>query len=277
MHRVTYLKFIAVAVGLQLALACAACNGPKDSHTNATSNANSGSSAAGNGASGTGGGASVPAPTGGEPDLNTMDVAQAVMVTVELDLGQPVPKVADAMREIERRYQVEDGGPRDFAILDADGWKTPDNKLHLQMHVSSERPGFGWLIFRRTGAVLWRARINPSSTPPRNKQLTILMDNGAGRGLLIDGSTNPSSILVAQVKELGKPVQDVWPDGSEREFTFTYSACGCPVKVMVRRQGDRTVRVPSKRLDGSMRDADLPVIFPDDPEAVGVITRLMRW
>jgi len=49
------------------------------------------------------------------------------------------------------------------------------------------------------------------------------------------------------------------------------------VKVMVRRQGDRTVRVPSKRLDGSTRDADLPVIFPDDPGAVAVITRLMRW
>src|SRR5262249_29800973 len=255
----------------------AACKGPKDSHTNATSNANSGSSAAGNGASGTGGGASVPAPTGGEPDLNTMDVAQAVMVTVELDMGQPVPKVADAMREIERRYQVDDGSPRDFAILDADGWKTPDNKLHLQMHVSSERPGFGWLIFKRTGEVLWRTKINPTTMPPRSFQLTVLMDDGKGRGLLIDGSTNPSSILTAGVKDLGKLVQDVWPDGSEREFTFTYSACGCPVKVMVRRQGDRTVRVPSKRLDGSTRDADLPVIFPDDPGAVSVITRLMRW
>src|SRR5262249_47884172 len=103
MHRVTYLKFIAVAVGLQLALACAACNGPKDSHTNATSNANSGSSAAGNGASGTARGSPVPGATGGEAELDTMRGAQAVMVTVELDLGQRVPKVADAMREIERR------------------------------------------------------------------------------------------------------------------------------------------------------------------------------
>jgi hypothetical protein len=35
---------------------------------------------------------------------------------------------------------------------------------------------------------------------------------------------------------------------------------------MCRRVGDRT-----------MRTKDLPVIFPDDPSAVTLITQLMRW
>ena len=217
-------------------------------------------------------------PSGAGTELNTMDVAQAVMVTVELDFGPKPPKVADALREIERRYQPDDPKEmRTFAILDADGWALPDGKLHLQMHVSSERPGMGWIIFRRTGDVLWSTRIKPTTMPFKEKQLTVLMDNGKGSGLLIDGSNNPASILIANVKELSKPVQDVWPDGSDREFTFTYSACGCPVKAMVHRQGDRTIRTASKRLDGSARDADLPVMFPDDPAVVGVISRLMRW
>ena len=49
-------------------------------------------------------------------------------------------------------------------------------------------------------------------------------------------------------------------------MTFIYSACGCPVKVMCRRVGERTVRTK-----------DMPVIFPDDPAVVGVITKLMGW
>jgi hypothetical protein len=36
--------------------------------------------------------------------------------------------------------------------------------------------------------------------------------------------------------------------------------------VFARRVGDRTVRV-----------SDTPVIFPDDPAAVTVISQLMRW
>jgi putative selenium metabolism protein SsnA len=221
---------------------------------------------------------SAPAPAvGGEPELTTMDVAQAVMVTVELDFGSRPPTVEAALLDIERRSQPDDGKDRTFAILDGDGWPTPEGKLHLQMHVSSEKPGLAWLIFKPTGEVLWRAKINPTTMPPRTKQLIILMDNGSGKTLLIDGSNNPSSILVANIKELGKPVQDNWADGTDREFTFTYSACGCPVKAMVRRMGDRTVRVQSKRLDGSTRDPNLPVLFPDDPAAVSVISRLMLW
>jgi hypothetical protein len=83
---------------------------------------------------------------------------------------------------------------------------------------------------------------------------------------MIDGSNNPVSILDARVRDLGVPVRDFWPDGAEREVTFVYSACGCPVKVMARRAGERTVRTK-----------ELPVIFPDDPGAVSTISRLMGW
>lgn len=200
-------------------------------------------------------------------ELVTMDVAKAVMVTDELDFGGRVPTIAEALQQIERRYQPDDGQGRTFAILDAYGESTPDGKLlHLSMHVSSEKPGMGELIFKRTGKSLWRAKINPTSQIPAPKTLTVLIDNGGGRTLTVDGSTSPSSILTANARELGMQVQNVWADGTEREVTFIYSACGCPVKVMVKRVGDRTVRTKES-----------PVIFPDDPAAVKVISQLMRW
>jgi len=195
-----------------------------------------------------------------------MDVAKAVMVTVELDFGPKVPTIAEAITQVERRYQPDDGMGRTFAILDAYGEPTPDGKLHMSMHVSSEKPGLGWLIFKRTGEVLWRGKINPTLTPIQPKNLTILLDNGKGSTFTVDGSTNPSSIVEARVKPGGLPVRDIWPDGEQRDLTFIYSACGCPVHVLVKRVGDRTVRVK-----------DTPVIFPDDPKAVELISRLMRW
>lgn len=196
-----------------------------------------------------------------------MDVAKAVMVTEELDFGGRNPSIAQALQQIERRYKPDDGQGRTFAVLDAYGEPTADGKLlHISMHVSSEKPGMGELIFKPTGKVLWRARINATSQIPGTKSLTVLIDNGGGRTVTVDGSTNPSSILTANAKELGKPVQEIWADGTEREVTFIYSACGCPVKVMVKRVGDRTVRTK-----------DTPVIFPDDPAAVALISRLMRW
>ena len=88
----------------------------------------------------------------------------------------------------------------------------------------------------------------------------------AGQTLTIDGSNNPATILQANIKELSVPLSSIWADGTEREFTFLYSACGCPVKAMVRRTGDRTVR-----------SKELPVMFPDDPAALAVISRLMTW
>ena len=197
-----------------------------------------------------------------------MEVAKAVMVTVELDFGAKVPTIAQALNEIERRYQPDDGVGRTFAVLDAYGEPTPDGKLHMSMHVSSEKPGLGSLVFKRTGEVLWRTRISSTSMPPGQKSLLITVDGGAkgGKGFTVDGSNNPASVLEARAKELNVLVRDAWPDGDEREVTFVYSACGCPVKAMVKRVGDRT-----------MRTKDVPVMFPDDPAAVATISRLMRW
>jgi hypothetical protein len=211
--------------------------------------------------------ANTPATTTNPPST---EVNQALMVTVELDFGGGVPGIAEALREIERRHQPDSGTGRVFAILDAYGEPTPDGKkLHMSMHVSTEKPGVGSLVFKRTGEVLWSSRIVPSTNAaPRfsGTALTIYLDDGAGRLLTVDGSNNPASILDASIKEAGQPVSLMWPDGAEREVTFIYSACGCPVKVMCRRVGDRTIRTK-----------ELPVIFPDDPSVVTLITQLMRW
>ncbi len=205
------------------------------------------------------------------PLTSTMEINQAMMVTVDLDFAGAPPSVADALHYIERKYEPADGAGRTFAILDAYGEPTPENKLRVSMHVSSEKLGGGSLVFRRTGEVLWQARftpMGPDKKPPTTggKNLLILLDNGKGKSWTIDGSKNPASILDAGVKELNQPLRDVWPEGQEREFTFLYSSCGCPVKVMVRREGDRT-----------RRTKEMPVIFPDDPAAVALITALMRW
>ena len=202
--------------------------------------------------------------------LGTLEVAQAVMVTVELDFGGTVPSIASALLDIERRYQPDDGKGRTFAILDGYGEGTPEKKLHLSMHVSTEKPGIGSLIFKRTGETLWSSRIVPSKDPNKQhftgKNLSIYIDDGPGKSLTVDGSNNPIWIMDAVVREKALPLDAVWPTGVEHEVTFLYSACGCPVKVMARREGDRVVRTK-----------ELPVIFPDDPAVVEVIARLMRW
>lgn len=202
------------------------------------------------------------------PAESTMEVAKAVMVTVELDFGPQVPSIAEALQHIERRSVPDDGKGRTFAILDAYGEPTPAGKLHISMHVSSEKPGRAALIFKRTGEILWQSRIVPSTNaaPFSGKDLKILIDDGAGKTLMIDGSKNPSTILDAGLRDTPLLVRDNWPDGVEREFTFIYSACGCPVKAMVRRTGERTVRTK-----------EMPVMFPDDPAVMRVIARLMGW
>lgn len=207
-----------------------------------------------------------PNEVGKEPQTLSMDVNTAVMVTEELDFGGRIPSTAEALQQIERRYKPDDGQGRTFAVLDAEGMPTPDGKLlHIQMHVSSEKPGMGELIFKRTGKVLWRSRINPTTLLPKQKTLTIQFDVN-GKTYMVDGTGNPNSIFESKVMYEGTPIATLWPDGMEREITFIYSACGCPVKVMVKRVGDKTVRMK-----------DLPVIFPDDPEAVGLIKRFMKW
>ncbi|MGF2076130.1 hypothetical protein, partial [Enterococcus casseliflavus] len=74
-------------------------------------------------------------------NIATMEVAQAIMVTVELDFGPKPPSIAEALKDIERRYEPADGRGRTFAILDAYGEPIADGKLHMSMHVSSEKPG----------------------------------------------------------------------------------------------------------------------------------------
>ena len=96
--------------------------------------------------------------------------------------------------------------------------------------------------------------------------MTIFIADDAGKTFIVDGSGNPASIVDARLRDNGLLVRDFWPDGVEREVSFIYSACGCPVKATVRRIGERTARTK-----------ELPVIFPDDPAAVRVIERLMGW
>lgn len=196
----------------------------------------------------------------------TMAVNTAVMVTAELDFGPQIPTIAQALSEVERRYQPDDGSGRTFAVLDAYGEPTPDHKLHISMHVSSEKAGQGSLVFRRTGEVLWNSKITPVPGATSAKNLTVQINDEAGASWIIDGGSGANFILDARLRDKPVTVRDFWPDGAEREVTLVYSACGCPVKVMARRVGERTIRTK-----------DLPVIFPDDPPAVQTIARLMHW
>jgi hypothetical protein len=212
----------------------------------------------------------TPSPQRPVESLPTLEVAQAIMVTVELDFGAKPPSLAQALREIERRYEPDDGQGRTFAIIEAYGEPTTDGKLHISMHVSAEKPGLGALVFRRTGENLWKTRIVPATHPPESsfagKQLFIMLDNEQGKSFLLNGSKGANSILDVVIRDTGMPVLDFWPEGAERQVTFFYSACGCPVKVLARRVGDKTVRTK-----------ELPVIFPDDPAVVTTISRLMGW
>ena len=108
----------------------------------------------------------APAPvTKPASELLTMEVNKAVMVTAELDFGPQVPTIAQALTQIERRYKPADGVGRTFAILDAYGEPTGTGKLHLQMHVSSEKAGQGALVF----AAL--ARFSGTARSPRRRAL----------------------------------------------------------------------------------------------------------
>ena len=204
-----------------------------------------------------------------EPEVLSMAANTAVMVTLELGFPRPLPGIAQALAQIERRSEPDDHAGRTFAILDAYGEPTLDGrKLHLSMHVSAEKPGLGSLVDRRSGQVLWRTVVTPATAraPSAEKALSILIDDGGGKPVLVDGSSQPRSILDATLRNSATRVREFWPDGIEREVTFIYSACGCPVKAMVRRSGEGTVRT-----------RQLPVMFPDDPAAMQVIARLMGW
>ena len=215
----------------------------------------------------------VPSPTPAPattlaPEVNSMPINTATIVTVEIDIGSPPLTVATAMSVLERRHEPDDHQGRTFAILDAYGEPITDaKKLHISMHVSAEKAGLGSLVDRRNGQVLWTAAIVPSKDVKSAKQdLTILVDNGSGKQLMVDGSTSPRTIMDAVIREGAVPMRQYWPDGEEREVSFIYSTCGCPVKTRVRRTGDTTVHIE----DGH-------VMFPDDPAALQFIRRLMGW
>jgi hypothetical protein len=203
-----------------------------------------------------------------QPEQVRMNIAEAVVVTVELDFGGRVPTIAEAIQQIERSYAPDDRVGRTFSILDAFGGPTADGKLlHMSMHVSSEKPGMGYLRFKRTGELLWQARIgSPGDAPAGQKNLMIYLSNGSGGNYVLDGGRGGTNLLDVFLQNSNQRVRDVWPDGAEREMTFIYSACGCPVKLMARRAGER---VP--------RTLDTPVIFPDDPMIVTTISNLMKW
>jgi hypothetical protein len=205
-----------------------------------------------------------PTQTKDNAELTTMDVAKAVMVTVEEDFGKNAT-IASALQQVERRYKADDGTGRTFAILDAYGETMPDGKVHMSMHVSSEKAGTAQLIHKKTGKILWNAKINPVTVPPQPKALRILVDGAPGGSFNVDVNS-ANNVMNATASGKGVPVMAVWPDGAEMEVTFIYSMCGCPVKAKVKRVGDRT-----------MRTADTPVMFPDDPDALKTIAKFMKW
>lgn len=202
--------------------------------------------------------------------ISAMEAAQSVVVTHDLDFGAARPTLAEAVAQIDRRSQPEDGVGRTFAILEAfNGEFQSDGRMRVSLRISTEKPGMAEVVFRPTTNVLWKSRIKPATHKPgfAAGQLTILFDNGDGKTFTVDGSTGPASIFDAMLKEPGLPVAEVWPDGAERELSFIYSSCGCPIKVACRRVGLRSERTK----------AASQVIFPDDPAAMQVITGLMRW
>src|SRR5262245_27799774 len=112
------------------------------------------------------------------PAIGTMGIAQAVMVTVDLDFGKKLPSIAEALRDVERRYEPEDGVGRTFSIIEAFGEPTPEGKLRVSMKVSTEKSGIGALVFKRTGEMPWQSRITAGTNsaaahPFDSKNLTI--------------------------------------------------------------------------------------------------------
>jgi hypothetical protein len=214
--------------------------------------------------------AATPAAAAADTNMPAMEANQSVVVVKDLGFGRKPPMLDDVLRDLERRSQPEDGLGRTFAVIEA--FTQSDlatSNLNICLRISSEKPGTGEVVFRRTGQSLWKSRITPETHKSgfAAGSLTILFEAGDGKSFTVDGSLNPPSILDAMLKEAGVPVAQAWPDGEVRDLAFIYSACGCPIHVKCRRTGDRTIRT----------EQATQVIFPDDPAAVQVISRLMRW
>ena len=201
--------------------------------------------------------------------ISTMEAAQSVMVVKDVGFGRQQPSLEDVVRDIVRHSQPEDGRGRTFAILEVfTQTDLTTSNINLCMRVSTEKPGLAAITYRRTGEELWKCHIMPATSKPQftGGNLSIYFDVGDGKSYTVDGSTGPSSILEAMLKEPGVQIGQIWPEGEVREIQFAYSACGCRIHVKCRRSGDRTVRTDTTR-----------VIFPDDPAALQVINPFMKW
>lgn len=202
---------------------------------------------------------------------DSMMLQESVMVTIEENFGPSVRTIADALAMIERKYTPFDNQGRTFAILDAFGNKLPDGRMHISMHISSEKVGGGQLILSSTGRVLWNSKIYPKKDGTKvaaQKQLNIYIEreNEKDKYYTVDGSGNPATIFNCKLNETKVPVNDYWKDNTVKEFIFIYSACGCPVHVKFLRSGNKSI----------FQSGD-NVIFPDDSAVLAVIRRLMAW
>ncbi|MCX6275799.1 MAG: hypothetical protein NTV09_11400 [Bacteroidetes bacterium] len=203
--------------------------------------------------------------------VDSMMLQESVMVTVEENFGPTALTIADALFLIERKYSPFDNQGRTFAILDAYGNKLPDGRMHISMHISSEKAGGAQLILSSTGKVLWNCKIYPKKDGTKvaaQKQLNIYIEreNEKDKYYTVDGSGNPATIFNCKLNETKASVNDYWKDNTVKEFIFIYSACGCPVHVKFLRKGNKTV----------FQSGD-NVIFPDDSAVLAVIRRLMAW
>ncbi|CAN5572645.1 hypothetical protein BH11BAC1_BH11BAC1_21030 [soil metagenome] len=202
---------------------------------------------------------------------DSMMLQESVMVTVEENFGPGANNIAGALAMIERKYQPFDNQGRTFAILDAYGYKMSDGRMHISMHISSEKAGGAQLLLTSSGKVLWNCKIYPKKDGTKtagNKSLNIYIEreNEKDKFYTVDGSGNPASIFNCKWNETKASLNDYWKDNTIKEFIFIYSACGCPVHVKFLRKGNKTL----------FQSGD-NVIFPDDSGVLTVIHHLMGW
>ena len=200
-----------------------------------------------------------------------MMLQESVMVTIEENFGPDVKTIADALQQIERRYQPFDKQGRTFAILDAYGNRMPDGRMHISMHISSEKIGGAQLVLKTSGKVLWNCRIYPKKDGSKvagEKQLMIYIEreNEKDKYYTVNGNGNPATIFDCILDETKQSVNDYWKNYTVKEFIFIYSACGCPVHVKFMRQGFKS----------TFQSGD-NVIFPDDPAVLAVIHKLLAY
>jgi len=200
-----------------------------------------------------------------------MMLQESVMVTIEENFGPGVKTIGDALQLIDRKYQPFDKQGRTFAILDAYGNKMTDGRMHISMHISSEKVGGAQLVLKTTGKKLWDCKIYPKKDGKKiadQKQFMIYIEreNEKDKYYTVDGSGNPSSIFDCKLDETKQPLNDYWANNTIKEFIFIYSACGCPVHVKFLRMGFTSI----------FQSGDT-VIFPDDPAVLAMIHKLMAW